>query len=287
MNLKDSRNGPTKDARIARPPHGGSFEVELTPATRPSGNLPLLLVPGAGGPRGTFHHQVAYFADNRDVIATNLNPAKARRLGSVESGVLDVLHVLDTFGVDRCDIVGASFGSCVAARLSAAHPGRIRRQVLVAPPVVRHGPWLGAFGPGWLYGGALMKFAPERHREQVARYLARGRVYSPEPDLDERELELLAGRISDTALSPFVHRLTGLLRWDWGSLEAPAGRPTLFVQGRTEHASTPPDVLETLGRISGRPIAVMAGRHMPYLSFPQEFNELLRRFMAAPDVAIA
>ncbi|MGH7726181.1 MAG: alpha/beta fold hydrolase [Candidatus Eiseniibacteriota bacterium] len=277
----------TSVTRVVRPSHGGAFEVDYLRAAQPSGNLPLVLVPGAGGPAGTFHHQSRAFAEDRDVLATNLNPAKASKIGSVESGVLDVLHVLDEFGVERCDIIGASFGSCVTSRLTAEHPDRVRSQILVAPPVVRYGPWLGSFGPGWLYGGALMKFAPERYRGQVARHLARGRIYAPEPDLDEQEFRLLAARVSDTALSPFFHRLTGLLRWDWGVLEAPAARPTLVIQGRVEHASTPPDVLETLARLSGRPIAIMGGRHMPYLHFPEEFNGIARGFLAGVSAPIA
>lgn len=209
-------------------------------------------------------------------MATNLNPFTGRGLGPVESGVRDVLFVLETFGVERCDLIGASFGSCVVAQLSQTMPERVRRQLWVAPPIVRHLPWLGAFGPGWLYGGALMKFAPPRFHDRVAQYLEAGRHYAPEPDLDRTELRLLAGRVSDTSLAPFFRRLGGLLSWDWRRLQSPAERPLRVVQGRLEHAVSPPGVLEPLARLAGQPPVVMPGRHMPYLSFPEEFNRIAR-----------
>ena len=150
-----------------------------------------------------------------------------------------------------------------------------------APPVVHHGPWRAAFGPGWLVGGALMKFAPKTSRGNVARVLAERRIYSVEPDLSQEELMLLAGRVSDTDLGAFFRRLAGLRDWDWRRLSEPALRPALIVQGAREHAVTPRDVIEAWERLSERAVAVIQGTHMPYLSFPQEFNETVEAFLGA------
>ena len=272
----------TPDLRVVTPPHGGAFEVERTPARHRAGLPPLVLIPGIGGPRGTFHHQVRALSADRDVLATNLNPRQAPATEPIDSSVHDVLHVLDAFGIDCADVLGSSFGSCVTARLTERAPDRVRRQVWVAPPVVHHAPWRAAFGPGWLLGGAMMKFSPERYRGDVVRMLAARRIYSVEPDLPEEELALLAGRVTDTELAPFFRRLGGLRDWEWRRIAAPV-RPVLVIQGRREHEVTPPDVRHAFERASGRPIALTEGTHMPYLSFPGPFNEIVHDFLGAAE----
>ena len=117
------------------------------------------------------------------------------------------------------------------------------------------------------------------------RVLAERRIYSVEPDLSQEELLLLAGRVSDTDLAPFFRRLAGLRDWDWRRLPEPSPRPALVVQGEREGAVTPRDVLRAWERLSGRPVAVIPGTHMPYLSFPQEFNESVEAFLGAPGAA--
>ncbi len=45
----------------------------------------------------------------------------------------DVLALLAGLGVDRFDLVGASYGGGVALQVAAAAPGRVQRMVLIAP----------------------------------------------------------------------------------------------------------------------------------------------------------
>ena len=267
------------EVRRIEPAHGGSFEIELRRTAGRSPHLPLVLVPGVGGPRGTFHHQMTAFAEDRDVVGTNLNAAQAPAAEPIDSAAHDVLAVLDALGLERVDILGSSFGSCAIARLAELAPQRIRRQVWAAPPVVHHAPWRAAFGPGWLVGGALMKYTPPNYRAEIVRVLATRRVYSPEPDLTEEELNLLASRVSDTQLAPFFRRLSGLRDWDWRRMPVPAARPAVVIQGEKEHAVTPADVRRAWVALTGRPIVVTPGTHMPYLSYPEPFNEAVRAFL--------
>ena len=271
---------------VVTPPHGGSFEVARARARQAKGHVPLLLVPGIGGPRGAFHHQLRTLTEERDVVATSLNPAQAPGLKSIPSSARDVLHVLDALAIERADLLGASYGSCVTACLSELAPERVRRQLWVAPPVVRHAPWRAAFGPGWLLGGALMKFAPVRYRDDIVRWLAERRIYSVEPDLPEEELLRLAGRVSDTELAPFFRRFADLRAWDWKERSRAVTRPLLVIQGRKEHTVTPPDVRQAWEHASGRPIALIDGTHMPYLSYPQQFNDAVQGFLEIEERAL-
>jgi len=265
-----------------RPPHGGAFPVTdvgpdaPAPGTHP---FPLVLVPGIGGPRDTYHHQLAAFRGDRRVLATNLNAVRGKGMSAIESAARDVLAAMDVLGVERADLLGASFGSVVAASVALLAPPRVAHLVWVAPPVVHHAPWRSIFGPGWLFGGALLRYSPPRFHGPVAQFLFDRQIYSPEPDLSPHELQLLAKRVSDTQFAPFFERLVELRGWDWRQLPAPIPHPLLVMQGRREHALTPPDVIAALERLSGRPVAITPGHHMPYLSFPEEFNQVLREFL--------
>lgn len=267
--------------RTLRPRHGGFFDIEVRRAESASGAPPLVFVPGVGGPRDTFHHQIREFARDRDVVAINLNPAKAKGLSAIDSAAHDVLWTLDELGLARPDLIGASFGSCTVARFGWLFPERVRRMIWVVPPVVQSSKWRESFGPGWLFGGALLKFSPVRHRKLVAQKLAGTKIYSPEPDLDAYELELLAQRASDTDLLPFFRRFGDLRRWDWTKLPAPHPVPGLVIQGRTEHEATPSAAIAAWTALTRRPVSVIRGRHMPYLSYPGEFNPLVRDFLSA------
>jgi len=276
-------SGTQEEVRVVHPPHGGKIPLTVLAPEAPSTRTPLVLVPGVGGPRDTYHHQMQAFGADRMVVATNLNAVSAPRVGPIGSAAQDVLCVLDELGIARCDLMGASFGSTIVARVAALAPERVRRLLWIAPPVVRHGPWRRSFGPGWLVGGALLKYAPPSQRGPVARFVASRRMYTVEPDLDEIELERLAGRISDTQFRPFFSRLAALHSWDWRRFDAPHPHPLLVVQGAQEHAMTPPDMVRAWERASGRPVAVVPGYHMPYLSYPEPFNAVVREFLDAPD----
>ena len=269
----------SSEIRTLSPPQGGSFEIEYARARTPSGKPTIVLVPGIGGPRGTFHHQVRVFAGDRDVVDTNLNPVHASAMEPIDSAARDVIHLLDALALEQVDLFAASYGTCVITRVAELAPARVRRLVWAAPPVIHHAPWRASFGPGWLFGGAAMKFAPLKYRGDVVRTLVERRIYSPEPDLSEEELLLLAGRASDTEFAPFFLRLGSLRDWDWRRLPRPFAHPVLAVQVEVEHALTPADVKAALVALTGRPIAVPPGKHMPYLSWPDPFNDLVREFL--------
>lgn len=265
---------------VVTPAHGGSFPItDVGPDTDAAVRTPLVLVPGIGGPRDTYHHQIEAFRHDRRVVATNLNPVRARGLGAIESGARDVLAALDQLEIACADLLGSSFGSVVVSRVATHAPERVRRMVWVAPPVVQHAPWRRIFGPGWLLGGALLRYSPPRYHTPVARFIAERGIYSPEPELSTRELELLARRVSDAQLAPFFDRLLDLRAWDWRRLPAPVRHPLLVMQGAREHALTPPDFVAAWERASGRDVTVTPGHHMPYLSYPEEFNAALRVFL--------
>jgi lipase len=58
---------------------------------------------------------------------------------TAEQHVADLLETLDDDGVERCDVVGHSFGGLLATHLAAAAPHRVGRVVLVDPAIAQPG----------------------------------------------------------------------------------------------------------------------------------------------------
>src|SRR5262245_29008509 len=97
-----------------RPPHGGAFPVTDSGEPDLASAGPLVLVPGIGGPRGTFYHQVDAFRADRRTVALNLNATRRGGSSAVDSSADDVAFALDELGIDRADIAAASFGTAVS-----------------------------------------------------------------------------------------------------------------------------------------------------------------------------
>jgi lipase len=58
---------------------------------------------------------------------------------SAEQHVADLLETLDAEVVERCDVIGHSFGGLLTTHLAAAAPNRVGRAVLVDPAIAQDG----------------------------------------------------------------------------------------------------------------------------------------------------
>lgn len=124
--------------------------IEVEPGVRlfvqdigePSARPPVVLVPGFGMTHEAWDRQVRVLCEaGHRVIAIDqrghgssdkpLTGYDVHRLSS------DLLAVLDALGVERCSLVGWSFGGQVAFRTAAAAPERIHRLALVGSNAVR------------------------------------------------------------------------------------------------------------------------------------------------------
>ncbi|HTW10071.1 MAG TPA: alpha/beta fold hydrolase [Acidimicrobiales bacterium] len=96
----------------------------------------LVLVHGLGygrrgwGPFATMlaNSRRVVLVDNRGIGDSDCPPGPY----SVDQMAGDVVAVLDDIGIGSCDILGASLGGMVTLQVTAAHPERIRRMVLIA-----------------------------------------------------------------------------------------------------------------------------------------------------------
>lgn len=85
-----------------------------------------------------WHNQIPALAPRFRLCAPDLlgfggSVPRAAQL-TVEGQVAVVLDMLDALGIERCDLVGVSYGGIVAWLLASRYPDRIRRLVLVGSP---------------------------------------------------------------------------------------------------------------------------------------------------------
>lgn len=105
---------------------------------------PLLLLHGGLGSGDMFGPAVpALTAGGRQVITIDLQGHGRTPLGNrpirCESIADDVAAVLAKLGRTKLDVLGYSFGACVALRLGVQHPDRVRQLVLVSTPYADDG----------------------------------------------------------------------------------------------------------------------------------------------------
>jgi pimeloyl-ACP methyl ester carboxylesterase len=133
--------------------------VAAAPAAKPSGHVPLngvdyyyevrgkgeplLLLHGGLGSTDMFKPVMPTFTKARQVIAVDLQGHGRTTLGTrplrCEAIADDIDALLKQLGHAQLDVLGYSFGGCVAMRLAVQHPERVRRLVLVSAPFANDG----------------------------------------------------------------------------------------------------------------------------------------------------
>ncbi len=100
------------------------------------GDLPILMVHGMAGDAGFWRSTVAALPTSRRVIIPELRghgrsalPADGDQ--SIASHAADLLGVLDQLEVERCIVVGHSFGASIAIEMARMAPTRVAGLVIV------------------------------------------------------------------------------------------------------------------------------------------------------------
>ena len=101
----------------------------------PRGELPVVLIHAGVADRGMWDASWPELTAERDVVRVDLRgfgDSGARPAGAL-SFQEDVLGTLSELGVDRCHLVGASFGAGVAVEVALARPPVVASLLLAAP----------------------------------------------------------------------------------------------------------------------------------------------------------
>jgi pimeloyl-ACP methyl ester carboxylesterase len=99
---------------------------------------PLILLHGGFGVIGMFEQNLPALAENRQVIAVELqghgHTADINRPLSFEQFADDVAALIKHVGLENADILGYSLGGGAALQTAIRHPGVVRKLVLVSAP---------------------------------------------------------------------------------------------------------------------------------------------------------
>jgi pimeloyl-ACP methyl ester carboxylesterase len=101
---------------------------------------PLLLIHGFGADAlWQWHRQIRPLADSGfRVVAPDLlwfgGSVPHDPLYAVEDQVNTVLQLMDHLGIEKCDLLGVSYGGIVAFDIATRHPERVSRLILVDSP---------------------------------------------------------------------------------------------------------------------------------------------------------
>lgn len=186
---------------LARP-DGTRIAYRRTPARRPCGKVPVLLLHGLASNLTRWSEFVERIAltDDRDVIRVDLrghgdSPTRGRV--SLEGWCGDLLALLDAAGATRAVLVGHSLGAQVALATAARAPERVAAMALIDPvfrPALRgRWRWLARAAPAfvaaaWIARGLNAIGLRRRHIPRLdlraLDELARASLGSPEAEAE-------------------------------------------------------------------------------------------------------
>jgi len=256
----------------------------------PRGELPILLIHAGVADRGMWDPVWLELTGDRDVVRVDLRgfgDSAVRPEGAV-SHPGDVLDTLSGMGIDRCHVVGASFGAGVAVEVALTRPSAVASLLLAAPAgslLAEATPDLRAFFDAeatalergdldaaveanlswWVEGTRRSADQVDPSiRESVGRMQRRAfEVTAGWDDVEERELD-----------PPALNRLGEI------------GIPVLVLVGGLD--------LDTVHDASERVVAGIAGArrvdwpdagHLPSVEHPAVFTELLRAWVEDASTA--
>jgi pimeloyl-ACP methyl ester carboxylesterase len=116
------------------------LKTDVPDTTVESQLLPVVFVHGMACSASLWEAQLTSAARNRRAIAIDLRGHGASTPPidddySPASCAADLFAVLEALGIDQIDLVGHSYGACVAMAAAAAQPNRIAQLVLADPPI--------------------------------------------------------------------------------------------------------------------------------------------------------
>jgi 3-oxoadipate enol-lactonase len=250
----------------------------------PRGDPPIVLIHAGVADRRMWEPVWATLSGEEDVVRVDLRGFgdSAARPADPVSQADDVLEALSEIGVDRCHLVGASFGAGVAVEAALTRPSAVASLLLAAP------------------AGSLLEMTPSLRAfiDQESAALERGDLDAAveanlswwvdgphrQPDQVDPKVRALVGRMQRRAFE---------VTCDWDDVEEKELEPPAL--DRLGEVCIPVLVLvggldlDTVHDAAGRVVSGVPGArrvdwpqvgHLPSLERPADFLDLLREWTA-------
>ena len=240
---------------------------------------PLVLIHGVGLDHTMWDPVVEVLAQKHRVLRYDLlghgssdDPPGPRRL---DDFVVQLLEVLDFYGIDTSDVVGLSFGGLIALMTAARHPNRVHRAVLVSTVFGRSESQLTGVRQ-------RLELAENEGLEPVAD-LALKRWFTPQWLASHPvEAESVRQRLLTTDHLGYLKAYRLFAEADdlasASALDVEA--PTLVLAGERDSGSTPEMAVALADAIPGGEARIMPGvHHLAPIEEPDLFSNALLEFL--------
>lgn len=270
----DSRGGRTSGGDYA---FNDRVNVRLHHRVLGRPDRPTVVVGGSvGSTLATWDPQLAALSAEFQVIAYDHrghggSPAPPGPY-SIEGLALDVVALLDDYGVERAHLVGLSLGGMVAQLIAARQPQRVDRLVLLCTAAHYPDPasWteraatVRADGTDAIADAVVERWLTADYRRDHATEVARLREMVV--SIDDEGYAACCDAIADMDLRPDLSRIQA---------------PTLVIAGAEDPAVPPEQMRELADEIAGSRFVIVPGAHVPPLEHPAIVTNLLLEHFAA------
>lgn len=279
---------PTLDADAEALPTARFEEVAVDAgrtvmAARSGGGpgVPVVLIHGFGGDKGTWLFNEPALADGREVVSLDLPGHGGSSPPGPDAGLaalaVDVGAALDQLGIGSAHLVGHSLGGAVAIRLAADRPALVRSLALVAPA------GLGAEIDGTYLDGFIAAERRKPMRDVLARLFHDPAVVTTdmvEGSLRMKRTDGVTESLRRLAASLFP---AGRQATDLRPVLASMAAPVLVIWGAA-------DAILPAAQMQGLPATVRtatlpAAGHMPQMEQAGEVNRLLADHVRTNEAA--
>src|SRR5215211_2330787 len=243
---------------------------------------PVVLIPGFAAGRWIWFKQTADLSRNFRVIIFDPRGVSAsdKPEGSQTIGLLadDVAHLLQTIGIERAHIAGASFGGFVAQEFALKYPAMTRKLVLCCTSF--GGPNHVAPEPETLAALASTKAlnTEERMRANLLKAFTPEYVQTQAAEVD-RIVHLRA--TNEVPEHIYLSQLQAAMSFDAESRLQQITSQTLVLSGDADVIVPVQNSLKLASKIPGATLCIIhGGSHTFFIEEAREFNKIVTEFLA-------
>jgi len=228
---------------------------------------PLVLLHGLFGALSNFEHLVNYFSPNYKVIVPLLPLFELDIFHTTVSGLeKHVQKFIELKGYDNIHLLGNSLGGHVALMHVLKHPERIKSLILT--------------GSSGLFENGMGDSYPKRGDYEFIKRKTQVTFYDPEmatKELVDEVFEITNNRLT---VIKIIALAKSAIRSNLGEELNQIKQPTLLIWGNND-TITPPFVGKEFNRLilNSELYFIDKCGHAPMMEVPDEFNEILNRFL--------
>jgi pimeloyl-ACP methyl ester carboxylesterase len=228
---------------------------------------PLVLLHGLFGALSNFEHLVNYFSPNYKVIVPLLPLFELDIFHTTVSGLeKHVQKFIELKEYDNIHLLGNSLGGHVALMHVLKHPERIKSLILT--------------GSSGLFENGMGDSYPKRGDYEFIKRKTQVTFYDPEmatKELVDEVFEITNNRLT---VIKIIALAKSAIRSNLGEELNQIKQPTLLIWGNND-TITPPFVGKEFNRLISNSELYFIDKcgHAPMMEVPEEFNEILNRFL--------